>query len=151
MFDSKLTFSKHEEYVCKEVFPKMRTLGRVRQFVSRNLAIYMYMSLINPVFMFNNHVYGALCKKDASKLQVMQNNCVCICLQCDRLTPRETLYSATGVPNLEMQRYVSTACIVYQVLNQNSTPFLNGLFEKVTYPSERVTRLVIRENLWVPY
>ena len=110
----------------------------------------MYMSLINPVFTFNDHVYDAI-SKDENKLQVMQNNCLRICLQCDKLTPREVLYSTTGVPKLETQRQMSTASTVYQGLNQNSTPFMNNLFEKLSTTRGRITRSVIKDELNVPY
>ena len=151
ILDCKLTFSKHVEYVCKKVYPKLRTLGRIRQYISTNLAIYMYKSLINPIFAFNDHVYDAMSKKDTAKLQVMQNNCLRTCLQCDRLTSRETLYTTTGVPKLESQRQLSTATTVYQGLNQNSTPFINNLFEKLVDTRGRVTRSVIRDELIVPH
>ena len=81
----------------------------------------------------------------------MQNNCLRICLQCDRLTPRETLYMASGMLNLETQRALSTATTVYQGLNQNPTAFINNMFEKVTHEGNRVTRSVIRDDLRVPY
>ena len=49
MLDSKLTFSKHVEYICKKVYPKLRTMGCVGQGEGR-----LAKTLVYPAHMFTH-------------------------------------------------------------------------------------------------
>ena len=124
----------------------MRTLVRIRKFVNQPMTMYLYNALINAVFMVNDFVYNAINQRDENKLQVAQ-----ICLQCDRLTPREGLYANSKVLPLKAQCMINTCGIVYQSLNQNSTPFVNGMFSKVTTKGKMITRSMVRGDSSIPF
>ena len=91
-----------------------------------------------------------MAEQDKNKLQVLQNSCIRTCLKCDKLTPRATLYSASGIVPLEVQHLQNTAGLAYLGVNQESTPFVNKLFSKVQYDTGRVLRSEINEDLVVP-
>ncbi len=118
--------------------------------IGRGTAIYLYKSLINPIFTFSDYVYAGISEQDKSKLQVLQNSCIRICLKCDKRTPRTTLYSESGIEPLEMQRNQNIVSLVYQGVNQESTPFINQLFSKVRYDNGRLLRSELNENLYIP-
>ena len=87
--------------------------------------------------------------QDENKLQVMQNACLRVCLQRDRLTHRSDLFAESNVTPLDVQRKLHTCEIVYSGLNELSTPFINNAFSRVSENSERVTRSSIRNELYI--
>ena len=147
MLDCQLRFDKHVVYLQSKVFPKMKTLSRIRCYIGQKLALYLYNTLINPLFVFNDYVYDSLSASDSSKLQVMQNNCICTCLKAHRQTPRTELFEKSGIKPLEIQRKENTTGIVYLGLNQLSTPFVNSLFSKTENKNGRVLRSEIKGDV----
>ncbi len=150
ILDKELKFDQHVKYLHGKLHPKMKMLGRVRTQVDQGTAIYLYNSLINPHFSFNDYIYASISERDKNKLQVLQNNCIRTCLQCNKRTPRQVLYRASGIVPLETQRQRNTAGIVYLGLNQESTPFINDLFTKVENRTIVTLRSEIPEKLVVP-
>ena len=49
MLDCHVKFDKHVMYIKSIVIPKMKTLAKIRQFISANTALYLYNSLIQPL------------------------------------------------------------------------------------------------------
>ena len=150
ILDKNLKFDQHVKYLHGKVYPKMKTLGRIRTQVGQGTALYLYNSLINPLFTFNDYVYASMSEKDKNKLQTLQNSCIRVCLQCHKQTPRKVLYHISGIEPLETQRQWNTAGMVYLGINQDSTPFINDLFSKVEKRAGVVLRSEIQEKLIVP-
>ena len=150
VLDKKLRFDQHVRYVHGKTYPKMKTLGRVHSQIGRGMAIYLYKSLINPILTFSDYVYAGISEQDKNKLQVLQNSCIRICLQCDKWTHRNILYKESGIEPLEIQRKQNIVSLVYQGVNQESTPFINQLFSQVQYDNGRLLRSELNENLHIP-
>ncbi len=150
MLDDRLRFDKHAKYVRNKVIPKMKTLGKIRTFVSKKTALYLYTSLIKPVFEYNDYIYDPMTHEDANSLEVLQNTCLRICLKRDRYTSHSTLYEEAGIGPLSKSREDHTSKIVYLGLNQESTTFINGLFNKVSNVHGIATRSSLLEDVYIP-
>ena len=111
MLDSKLRFDRHVNYMHSKIYPKLKMLGRIRCYIGQGMAIYLYNCLINPLFSFSDVVYNSMSKTDAAKLQVLQNNCICTCLKCDKLTSGQDLYSSSGIKPIHLHR-TTVQCIL---------------------------------------
>ena len=137
MLDSKLKFDKHVNYMYSKIYPKLKTIRRIRCYIGKRTAIYLYNSLINPLFSFSDVVYDTMSQLDTNKLQVLQNNCVRVCLKCDKTTPHTEMYNTSGIKPLHEQCKEHTALVVYKGLNQESTGYINNMFtrnmDKSTY------------------
>ena len=105
--------------------------------------------MINPKFTFSDVVYDTMSQADSNKLQV-QNNCIKVCLKCDKLTPRHILYSTSGVKPLHEQRKEHTCMIVYKGLNQESTLHLNNMFTITVLINVKNTRSAIQGTVYIP-
>ena len=130
--DGRLKFDNHTEYICRQVNTRLKTLGRIRCYIGTNTALYLYGSLIAPMFSFNDFVYDGMDKQCSEKLQIAQNNCLRTCLKYDKLTPRTKLYEDSKVVPLAVQRFINTSTVVYQGLNKESTPFINNMFRHIS-------------------
>ena len=131
MLHSRLKFSEHANYLSSKIYPKLKMLNRIRCYIGTGTALYLYNSLLAPLFSFNDYIYDDMQKADKDKIQVIQNTCLWTCLSCNKRIARLELYTASRVLPLQEQREISTCCIVYNGLNQLSTPFINELFSEV--------------------
>ena len=115
---------------------KKTPLARIRRYMTTNISLYLYNSLIAPCFSFNDFIYDPMTQCDENKLQVMQNACLRVCLQKDRLTHRSDLFAESKVVPLDVQRKLHTCEVVYKGINGKSTPFVNNAFSRVSDMSE---------------
>ena len=60
--------------------PKMQSPRMMRKSVSKGTDLSLYNSFIQPIFDFDDLLYGPLSKEDADELQVLHNSCLRICL-----------------------------------------------------------------------
>ncbi len=150
MLDCRLRFDKHAKYVRSKIIPKMKTLGKIRKFVNRSTALYLYSSLIKPVFEYNDYIYYPMTADDANSLEVLQNNCLRICLQTDKYTSRRNLYLDSGVCSLAENRENHTSKMVYLGLAGKSTDFVNQLFKRVSDIHDINIRASTQNHLSIP-
>ena len=99
--------------------------------------------------MFNDFLNDSLTVNNRDKLQVLQNNCVRICLKSNRLRPRVELYAQSGIKPLESPRTEHTATIIYLGLNQESASIINKLFSQTSTGGKLVLRLQIMSDVIV--
>ena len=130
MLDTKLSFHNHVSYLIKRITPKLKTLGRIRCYIGTKTALYLYNSLIAPLFSYNDYVYDAIGSTDANKLQVLHNGCIRNCLKRQRLTPRIDLYNQSQILPLYIQRRISTCSLVHKGLNESSRTYINNMFNR---------------------
>ncbi len=150
LLDAKLNFDKHVNYLCGKIYPKMKLLGKIREYIGQDTSIYLYNCLINPLFSFNDYIYGSINNTEATRLQVLQNNCIRTCLRCEKRTPRTVLYEDSGIKPLDEQRKEHTCSVVYQGLNQISTPYINNMFTRTMEATNRPTRSAIKGDVCIP-
>ena len=150
MLDPKLSFAEHVNYLIKKITPKAKTLNRIRCHIGTKTALYLYNSLIAPLFTYNDFIYDAMGITEANKLQVIQNTCIRNCLKKPRLTPRIELYTEGRILPLYMQRQINTSSVVHKGLNQSSTEHINGMFNLVGGVGDRVLRSEIQGDVETP-
>ena len=126
--DQKLNFGEHTTYLCNEIRRKLKTLNCIRCYIGMNTVLYLYNSLIAPLFTCNEHIYDAVGTRDANKLQVTQNNCIRACLKCHNRTHRIELHQQSGIIPLYIQRQIHTVDVVHRGLNKSSTSYINNMF-----------------------
>ena len=82
--------------------------------------------------------------------RVIHNSCIRNCLRSHRLTPSIDLYSQSGVLPLYIQRRINTCNLVHRGLNQNSTAYINDLFNLASSRGGRILRSEIRGDVEIP-
>ena len=150
LLDNRLRFDKHANYIRSKIIPKMKTLGKIRRFVSKSTTLYLYGCLVKPVFEYNDFIYDPVTIDDTQSLEVLQNNCLRICLNCDHLTSRTELYRESGFCSLARSREEHSAKMVYLGLNNKSTTAVNKMFCKVSEMHDRTTRSNTKNEAYVP-
>ncbi len=150
VLDPKLKFDAHVDYLSKKVWPKISTLRRIRQYVTTPTSLYLYQSLIEPCFTFNDYIYDPMSEHDQNRLQVLQNQSLRICLKRGRMSHRADLFRDTGIIPLDVQRKLHSAHFVNRGLNQESTAHVNNMFTRSSDVTERMTRSSLQDKLYIP-
>ena len=92
---------------------KKGTLRKIRKYINKPTSLYLYKSLIEPCFSFNDIIYDTLTQQDQQKLQVLQNICLRTCLNADPRTHRADLFHEANVLPLDVQRKLHTASYLH--------------------------------------
>ena len=99
----------------------MKTLGRVKQYISKVMTLQLYKTLIIP----DNDAMSAA---NTNKLQIMQNKCLHICTNSRHRIPIDELHEQAGLLHLSMRREAHTCNLVYKGINNLSSKGINSMF-----------------------
>ncbi len=72
--DRFLNFESHTQKIIKKVNQWTRILWKVRNYVTQDLAKYLYLSLVHPLFSYADYIYDGCSKTTSNKLQIAQNS-----------------------------------------------------------------------------
>ena len=86
MLDSTLSFHEHVQYIQSKTLGKIKVLGRARSFLSEDLCLSLYRTLVLPLFDFNDYVYDCLTVNDSYTMQKLQNTALRSILRVDSYT-----------------------------------------------------------------
>ena len=148
--DCQLKFDHHVAYIRRKVYTKLRAIGRLRQSISKGMAIQLYNSMIIPHFDYADVVYDGMSKGNADQLEVLQNKCLRVCLKSEPKTRVTDLRAEAGVTSLSNRRIAHTCSVVYQGARNMSTTGVNAMFVFNEQVAERSTRLSCNCNIVKP-
>ena len=77
--DTKLNFNKHLSVLSSKILKQRHLLGRCRRFLTTNQSIFLFKTLVLPIFDYVDIFYGSGSKEQLEHLQVLQNNCLRCC------------------------------------------------------------------------
>ena len=100
--DANLTYKKHLENVIKTVSYKALLLAKMRKYISQDISLRIYKTMILPVMEYGDILYDGAGKKLIGKLQTLQNRCLRTCLLPDRHTIR--LHELCTIAKPDMRR-----------------------------------------------
>ena len=129
LLDHHLSFKSHAAYLRRKIFAKLKVLGRVSQYVSQKLALYLYKSLVLPEFDYGDQIYDSMSATTAKQLQVLQNSCLRVCLKADKGTPVIDLHTEAGLPTLDVRRKVHVCNFVNKGLHDKLSKGVNNMFK----------------------
>ena len=84
--DATLNYKSHIAEILKKVMHKRSMLSKIMPFLTTEVALLLYKSMILPYFDYCDIVYQSACLGDLDKLQRLQNKCLKTCLGLHRLT-----------------------------------------------------------------
>ena len=99
-----LNYNKHLENVIKSISYKSLLLAKIRKYITQDVAIRIYKTMILPVLEYGDVLYDGVNKKLIGKLQTIQNRCLRTCLLPQEHTPTIRLHEICGIGNLVMRR-----------------------------------------------
>ncbi len=115
--DPLLTFECHAKKIIAKVNQRIGMMWRIRSCISKNLAIDLYKSLIDPLFLYCCHLYDACSVSTARQLQTCQNKALRAVLSKGNRYSTDLLHSESEVEWLGVQRAKTTCTEIYKLVN----------------------------------
>ena len=150
MLDPTLSFHDHVSYIQSKTLGKIKVLGRARSFLSQELCLSLYRTLVLPLFDFNDHVYDCLTVNDSYTLQKLQNTALRSILRVDSRTSISEIHTLAGFPYLCSRRFGHTAVEMYKVVHELAPDIIRNRFTWVDDVSSVHTRAASRGDFYIP-
>ena len=112
--DKHLSFDVHIDKLCGKISSCNCLLKRVRNFESKDLAISLYKSLIDPHFRYSNYIYIGCSLTNMRKLQIAQNNLLRAVACVDNYFSTEALHADLGMEWLDVTVNKSLCIVMYK-------------------------------------
>ena len=138
------------EYIRTKTIGKIRLLGKIAPILDQNTSLYLYRSLILPIFDYADYVWDCLSQQDTHTLQKLQNMAFKNILNVPRLTPTDHIHTQLKQDRLEIRRKKHTATCMYDIHHATAPPKINEMFIKLSQIHDRQTRRNRDLNYYVP-
>ena len=104
--DATLSFRSHITDVMRKVMHKRLLLSRMMFFLTKEVALLIYKTMILPYFDYCDIVYHNACANDLDMLQRLQNKCLKTCLGLQKLCSTKIVHSLADCAYLDKRRDV---------------------------------------------
>ncbi len=148
--DQTLNFAAHIEYIRSKTIGKIRLLGKIALILNQNTSLYLYRSLVLPIFDYADYVWDCLTQQDTLTLQKLQNMALKNILNVPRLTPTDHIHTTLKQDRLENRRRKHTAACMYDIHHGTAPRCLNEMFIRLNQIHNRQTRRNNDLNYYVP-
>ena len=142
--DNNLTFDDHINNISKKVSQRTRLLWKMRNFISLDLAKYLYTTSIQPVFIYCDFIYDGTSKTNKQKLQICQNSALRAVKNC-RLDYPTTTVNDHGVALIHFCLQTKMC-----ICNGGITP-LNDNYTSISHRGRAVVDYVLVPHECLPY
>ena len=115
--DSTLTLNYHVRSVISMVSYKAILLGKIRKFLTPEVALLIYKSMILPYFDYGDVIYNSTNQDGLDKLQRLQNKCLKICKGYNSRYDTVDLHTETKSPMLKARRFAHVNNFMYSRLS----------------------------------
>ena len=148
--DSQLTYGSHVEYVRSKTVGKIKLLGRIAPIIKRHTALYLYKSLILPIFDYCSFIIDGMSQQSCQTLQKLQNLACQNILRVDTKSRTRDLHTELGLDYLAVRRKQQMACEMFKI-SQSMVPCKVIQHFKPSHEAHaRSTRLTSSNNYCLP-
>ena len=123
MLDSTLSFNHHVKMVANIVTYKSVLLSKVRKYLTEEVPLKIYKSMILPYFDYGDVIYGTASQEGLEKLQRLQSKCLKICKGYNVRFDTDELHTQTKTPLLGLRRETHLNNFMYGMLSNDD--FIN--------------------------
>ena len=116
--DAQLSWSKHVDEICKKASSAIGALKRVRPFISTDVAVQIYNTLILPHFDYCSPFLDCMSCYLSDKLQKLQNRAARVITKSPFNTNSNLLLAMLKWEKLSLRRKKKKALIMYKTLNK---------------------------------
>ena len=136
--DSHLNFDEHVKKLCCKTNIQTKLLWRVRNFISQELALILYRSLIEPHFGYCSFIVQGISQSNLNKLQVLQNSALWVVKRVSCYYPSELLRVDLKIDSIEVMMKKSMCKFAYKCFYDLCPQSLNNMLS--LYVNERELR-----------
>ncbi|GFO44865.1 Pol-like protein [Plakobranchus ocellatus] len=132
VFDSKLSFTNHVQYIkkkCLKALNLLRVVGHIDWSADRATLLKLYRTLVRSKLDYGSVVYGSAKKHVLRALDPIHHQGLCIALGTFRTSPIKSLYAEAGESSLEHRRIKLAFYCVLKLKSLPRNPCHDVVFE----------------------
>ena len=118
ILDSTLSFKSQVADIIKKVMHKRILLSKIMPFITADVALLIYKTMVLPYFDYCDIVYCTACSGDLDKLQRLQNKCLKTCLRLNVLHNTVAVHRQAKCATLPLRRQSHLCNFMYQRQNR---------------------------------
>ena len=126
-----MNFQEHVRNLNGKVNQRTGPMWRIRSFISQDLAVQLYKSLIAPHFNYYSHIYDGCSLTVQRELQVSPNNALRAVMQVDSRYPIERLHENLNIELLDESLQKATCIEAYKIINGLAPSNLSNIVKQV--------------------
>lgn len=149
-FDSKLSWSAHVDYLCKNVSKRIGIIRRVKYFLPRQTVLLLSNALVMPHFDYGSTVWNNCTAEHHKRLQVLHNQLARTILSADIRTPTNDLMNSLNWVKLNNRWNNQLLVLLFKCLKNLSPCYLSSQFNFVYMNHNYSTRHSVWNSLTVP-
>ncbi len=115
ILDPQLTFKDHIEYVRGKTVGKIKLLSRISSVIKPSTALFLYKSLIRPVFDYCDFLVDGMTQQESDTIQKLQNMSLRNTLGINTLTRIMSIHQTLDVDYLSTRRKQHMATEMYKM------------------------------------
>jgi exonuclease III len=127
ILNSKMTWSKHVDYICEKASRRCNSMKRISSIVPRRTLIHLYKSIVRPVLEYGCVLYDNIDQVYINKIERVQRSAALVCTGGYSLTSNECLLNELGWDKLETRRSIFRLVLFYKILNNLTPEYLRHL------------------------
>ena len=118
LLDSTLSNNYHVNTVIGTVTYKSNLLAKIRKYLTKDVALKIYKSMILTYFDYVDVIYNSANKEGLDKLQRLQNKCLKICMGFNNRHGTKYLHTVAKMPMLEARRAAHVSNFMHHRLDK---------------------------------
>ncbi len=104
-------------------------MWKIRSFIDQPLALYLYKTLIRPLFTYCDYIYDGCTKSVSNRLHIAQNGALRSVRKCRSDYPTARLHEELEVDYVYVERMKSTLKMVYKGIHDMGSKTINDIFK----------------------
>ena len=148
VLDGSLNWTGHVDQVVKKISQAIGCIRRVKYYLTKEIMIDLFYSLILPHIDFSCTVWGSCAQTNIMRIQRLQNKYARMVLDMDLFTSTSFLLSTLNWQSVKQRIQYQQSVVVYKILNEQAPRYLNTLLQRRTV--NYTTRYATRSPLFVP-
>ena len=131
IIDSNVKFTNHIDIICNNISRSIGIFHKLKDFVSHNILLNLYYSLVYPYLLYGNLIWGGTCEYRLIPLQLLQRKLVRIITYSDYLAHVAPLFKQTNIHKIaDLHKYLLS--IHMYKLRQSNDPVFESMHEYST-------------------
>ncbi len=115
MLDPQLSFKNHVEYVRGKTVGKIKLLSRISNVIKPDTALFLYKSLIRPIFDYCDFIIDGMTQRENDTLQKLQNMSLRNILGVNTLTRTLSIHQTLDIDYLSTRQKQHLATEMYKI------------------------------------
>lgn len=120
--DSNLSWEYHLKYICQRVYPKLRMLNRISNFLSKDILLLIYKQTILPIMDYGSMTWLDCSKTVSLKIERLQNQAMRSILNTNRKTCSQEMRCKLGLLTLANRRRFLRAILTFKIIHNINCP-----------------------------